>query len=70
MTKEAPYRIYRCPECGYITEYRWILARHLYRVHRYYKKDAAEVAIENEYYLNPLSYRKRDLLRRYEEEDQ
>ena len=67
MNKQAPQRIYRCPECGYITEYRWVLARHLYNVHAYYKRDAAEAAIENEYTLHPLYYRKRDLLRRYEE---
>jgi uncharacterized C2H2 Zn-finger protein len=63
----APQRIYRCPDCGYITEYRWVLARHLYQVHMYYKKDAANIAIENQYVLSTMCYRKRDLLRRYEE---
>jgi len=69
MTNAVPKRVYRCPECGYTTEYRWVLARHLYNVHNYYKRDAAKVAIENEYVLNPLYYRKRDLLRRYEDEE-
>ncbi|MFC1915010.1 SDR family NAD(P)-dependent oxidoreductase [Chloroflexota bacterium] len=41
MNKKAPSRIYRCPECGYINQWRWILAKHLYNVHKYYKKDAA-----------------------------
>jgi len=66
--RKAPQRIYRCPDCGYSTEYRWVLARHLYNVHEYYKRDAAETAIANEYFLNPMYYRTRDLLRRYEEE--
>jgi hypothetical protein len=69
MTKETPLRIYRCPDCGYVTEYRWVLARHLYNVHDYYKKDVAQVAMENEYLLRPMYNRKRDLLRRYEEND-
>ncbi len=69
MVKVAPTRIYRCPDCGYITEYRWVLARHLYNVHMYYKKDAAETAMENEYLLRPSYYRKRDLLRRVEEDE-
>jgi hypothetical protein len=68
MTKSVPRRFYRCPERGYITEYRWVLARHLYKVHYYYKKDIAQIAMENEYRLSPMYYRKRDLLRRYEEE--
>ncbi len=69
MVKQAPMRIYRCPECGYVTEYRWVLARHLYEVEGYYKRDAAQAAIENEYLLHPQYIRKRDLLRRYEGED-
>jgi hypothetical protein len=69
MVKEVPRRIYRCPDCGYVTEYRWVLARHLYNVHGYYRKDAAEAAMDNEFILNPQYYRKRDLLRRYEDED-
>ena len=69
MVKKAPLRIYRCPDCGYITEYRWVLARHLYNVHDYYKKDAAEVAIQNVYLLSSVSFRNRDLLRRYEDKD-
>lgn len=69
MKEQVPQRIYRCPECGYVTVYRWVLARHLYNVHGYYKRDAAETAIANEYFLHPVYYRKRDLLRRYEEEE-
>jgi hypothetical protein len=69
MNKGSPARVYRCPDCGYSTEYRWVLARHLYSVHDYYKRDAAEMAMENEYFLRPMYYRKRDLLRRYEKED-
>jgi hypothetical protein len=69
MVKGVPQRIYRCPDCGYITEYRWILARHLYNIHDYYKRDAAEAAIKNVYLLSPISFRKRDLLRRYDNED-
>ena len=65
MIKKMPPRIYRCPECGYITEWRWVLAKHLYKVHLYYKKDAAETAMESEYRLNPLYYRAQDLLKRY-----
>jgi hypothetical protein len=68
MNERIPHRIYRCPDCGYITEYRWVLARHLYTVEGYYKKDSAEMAIENEYVLNPIHYRKRDLLKRFEGE--
>ncbi len=69
MTNKVPSRIYRCPECGYITEWRWVLAKHLYNVHLYYKKDAAQTAIESEFRHNPLYIRTRDLLRRYEEEE-
>ncbi len=69
MKKKTPNRIYRCPECGYITEWRWVLAKHLYNVHKYYKKDAAETALDCEYRLNPLYIRKQDLLRRYLEPD-
>jgi uncharacterized C2H2 Zn-finger protein len=68
MAKKAPQRIYRCPDCGYVTEYRWVLARHLYNVHHYYKKDVAETALKSEYILNPMYVRKEDLLRRYREE--
>ncbi|MFC1977645.1 hypothetical protein ACFLWS_05225 [Chloroflexota bacterium] len=70
MVEKAPKRIYRCPECGYVTEWRWVLAKHLYNVHLYYKKDAATTAIECEYWLNPLYIRKQDLLRRYEEDEE
>jgi hypothetical protein len=70
MNAQVPRRIYRCPDCGYATEYRWVLARHLYNVHDYYKRDAAKTAMDNEYVLNPMYYRKRDLLRRYGEEEQ
>jgi hypothetical protein len=69
MAKQIPPRIYRCPECGYVTEYRWVLARHLYNVHRYYKKDAEETAFENEFIPSPLYRRKQYLLRRKEGED-
>jgi len=67
MKKDVPRRLYRCPECGYVTEYRWVLARHLYEVEGYYKRDAAETALENEFTLNPLYYRKQDLLKRYQD---
>lgn len=66
MKSKYPQRIYRCPDCGYITEWRWVLARHLYNVHLYLKKDAADTAIECEYWLNPTYARKQDLLRRYQ----
>ncbi len=62
----APQRIYRCPDCGYITEYRWVLARHLYNVHDYYKREVAKTTLENEYIRSPRYYRSQDLLRRYE----
>jgi hypothetical protein len=64
-----PNRIFRCPDCGYVTEYRWVLARHLYNVHDHYKREVAKLALENEYRLSPLYYRQRDLIRRYEEEE-
>ncbi len=66
---KAPDRLYRCPECGYVTVRRWVLARHLYNVHNYYGKDAAETAIRSEYRLNPYSFRPQDLRRRYENEE-
>ncbi len=69
MTRPAPSRIYRCPDCGYITEYRWVLARHLYNVHDYYKKYIAQITMDNEYRLSPIYYRARDLQRRYREEE-
>ena len=65
MPNEPPDKLYRGPDCGYVTERRWILARHLYNVHLYYKKDAAETAIRCEYRRNPFPIRARDLLRRY-----
>jgi hypothetical protein len=65
MNLSLPDRIYVCPECGYISERRWVLARHLYNVHDFYKKDAANTAILSEYRRNPFFNRKRDLLRRY-----
>ena len=64
--RDPPNRIYVCPECGYITEWRWVLARHLYNVHLYYKKDAANTAIASEYHRNPYVSRTLDLLRRYD----
>ncbi len=67
MNKTPPNRIYRCPECGYITELRWVLARHLYNIHDYYKKDAAKTAILCEYRLNPYGIRGSDLIRRYDQ---
>jgi hypothetical protein len=33
--------------------YRWVLKNHLYNVHSYYEKDAEDVAIRSEYWLNP-----------------
>ena len=68
MAERVPQRIYRCPDCGYVTEYRWVLTRHLYNVHSYYKRDAEIMAVENEYILNPL-FSRRYLPRRHEEED-
>ncbi len=65
MKSNPPDRIYVCPECGYITKWRWVLARHLYNVHDYYKRDAANTAIKCEYRRNPFFIRERDLLRRY-----
>ncbi len=68
MNTKVPRVLYRCPECGYVTDRRWVLARHLYNVHDYYKRDAAETAVKCEYRLNPFPFRARDLLRRYGEE--
>jgi hypothetical protein len=59
MGERIPKRLYRCPDCGYVTEYRWVLVRHLYNVEDYSKKDSEEIAVENEYILNPLIYRRR-----------
>ena len=60
--KSLPARIYVCPECSYISEYRWVLANHLRNVHDYYKQDAVTVAAENEYWANPHYCRAKDLL--------
>ena len=59
--QRLPARIYRCPECGYGTEYRWVLRNHLMRVHSYGKKDSALTAMECEYWLNPRYIRASDL---------
>lgn len=69
MNAKPPVRIYRCPECGYDTEWRWVLARHLYNVHDYYRRDAAKTAIYCEYRLNPYGIRDMDLLRRYQDKE-
>ena len=61
-----PERVYLCPECDYWTDRRWLLARHLYNVHLYYKDDAAETAIRHEYRRNPYYIRTQDLIRRYQ----
>jgi hypothetical protein len=61
MADRLPTRIYRCPECGYGTEYRWVLKNHLYNVHGYGKRDSARLAVESEYWLNPHYIRARDL---------
>ena len=68
MPSKLPERIYICPEprCNYWTDRRWVLARHLYNVHLYYKKDVAETAIECEYRRNPYYIRTQDLIRRYQ----
>ncbi len=67
--KKLPTKVYRCPECGYTTEYRWLLKNHLYYVHDYSKKDAAQAALDNEYWLNPTYYRRRDLERHVKENE-
>lgn len=54
-------RIYVCPECGYRTEYRWVLKNHLYNVHLYEKRDAVRSALESEYWLNPHYVRRNSL---------
>ena len=51
--KRAPLRLYRCPLCGYGTEYRWLLKDHLMKKHSYRKQDAKETAAEHEYWLSP-----------------
>jgi len=53
QVKRVPVRIYRCPECGRQYEYRWYLAKHLYDVEGYGKREAKEVASECEYWLRP-----------------
>ena len=61
MVKRLPLKVYRCPECGKVTEYRWILKNHMYNLHDYSKREAAQAALDNEYWLNPHYYRRRDL---------
>lgn len=53
MGEKIPRRIYRCPECGYDTEFRYVLRNHLRSVHGYLKRESEDVSAENEYWLNP-----------------
>jgi hypothetical protein len=69
MNKKLPLKVYRCPECGYATPYRWLLKNHLYNVHNCTKRAAAQTALENEYWLNPTYYRRRDLEKHIKENE-
>ena len=53
MPEKLPARIYRCPECGYATELRFVLKNHLQNVHGYGKRESLIVAAQSEYWLNP-----------------
>lgn len=66
MPDKVPARIYRCPVCGYDCDRRYVLRNHLMAVHGMRKKESAQVALENEYWLNPHYVRRSDL----EEEDE
>lgn len=61
MTRQVPARIYRCPFCGYGTERRYVLRNHLMAVHGLKKRESAQVALANEYWLNPHYVRRADL---------
>lgn len=56
-----PERLYICPDCGYRTDYRWVLKNHLYYTHNYKKRYAEWLAEGSEYFLNP-QYIRRDTL--------
>lgn len=61
MTKQVPARIYRCPFCGYDSERRYVLRNHLMNVHGVLKRDAGQIAMANEYWLNPHYIRRADI---------
>jgi len=51
--KKIPVRIYVCQYCPYQTEYRYVLRNHLRNVHKLSKRESADEAADNEYWLNP-----------------
>ena len=61
MPDRVPSRIYHCPYCGYDTDRRYVLRNHLIAVHGARKAEAAQIALENEYWLNPHYVRRADL---------
>jgi len=61
MPEKVPARIYHCPYCGYDADRRYILRNHLINVHGLGKRQSTQVALDNEYWLNPRYIRRSDL---------
>ena len=61
MPEKVPIRIYRCPFCGYDCDRRYVLRNHLMNVHKLGKREAGQIALENEFWLNPRYFRRADL---------
>ena len=53
MKQQAAVKLYFCQRCRYATPYRWVLSRHLVRVHRLSAVRAKTEALRSEYRLNP-----------------
>jgi hypothetical protein len=68
LSRTMPARLYICPDCGYRTDYRWVLKNHLYYTHNYRKRYAEWLAAGSEYFLNPQYIRRDVLLPDLEEE--
>ena len=56
--KNLPARLFICPGCGYSNPFRWVLKNHLMQVHGLGKRDATRIAAANEYWANPVKYRR------------
>ncbi|MBA7603051.1 hypothetical protein ES703_10153 [subsurface metagenome] len=72
---KVPRRIYACSMCEFRTPQRWILTRHLRRVHHLLKDEAKFWAAQSEYWLQPRYYRadmfgRADMVDSLEDEDE
>ena len=68
LPRQMPTRLYICPDCGYRTDYRWVLKNHLYYIHTYKKRVAEWLAEGSEYFLNPQYVKREDLLHELQQE--